>query len=175
MQETKYLSDILSRLPYNLESIVLDTESKIRLKVEKVVNVDLINNTFSIKSSQDGGVYIHPMSDFIPVLRKMEDMSDDEYDDLRKIIYASYIGPKTDIGTSEYTNAYQMYNFIDYCKQHNLDVFGWIDKNLAIDKKIVDAYFEIYNSGNLPESIELFADIASYIVNRKIEESLTEI
>jgi hypothetical protein len=130
MENLEFISDMLSRIPYGLECIVtIDTILGKQIRNETVTNI--------YKTPQGNWVYEtehnewrsrYDFHTFKPVLRKMEDITDAEYDDLRNILNASYIGPKTDIGTAEYTNIYQITKFIEYCKKHNLDNYNWNEK-----------------------------------------------
>lgn len=127
MENLEFISDMLSRIPYGLEcSVTIDTILGEQTRNETVICIyKTPHGKWVYETEYKGWRHKYDFRTFKPVLRKMKDLTDNEYDDLRNILNASYIGPKTDIGTTQYINVYRITKFIEYCKKHNLDNYNY--------------------------------------------------
>lgn len=124
-QEEKLLllKDLSARLPYGVKFLreswnyEWDQELSVIEVLEDIDKDGYINNT-----------KVYTIEDIKPYLRSMSSMTEEEYEEIRKIDKYYGIAPLSEINDWE-----PGYKSIDWLNSHHFDYRGLIPKNLAIE------------------------------------------
>ena len=119
-QEDKQLllKDLCARVPYNTRMKWLEFETK---PEPELYLRSILNDTIQV-AIKSGGIMCYDVSGFLPYLRPMSSMTEEEIDEFTQFdVYdeSDYIMPN--------------YKVVDWLNEHHFDYRGLIEKGLAIE------------------------------------------